>query len=106
MSAAIRSSGEARVASRSRLRAPLPEVARFGAHGDRWVRTHLTELLTPLGTAAFQTLSQVRNAKPTAVDANGKPRKIDSCYAYASNRDVVLLRWPKYYDGDEGGPPR
>jgi hypothetical protein len=72
--------------------------------GGRNGCTHLTELLTPLGTAAFQTLSQVRNARPTAVDANGKPRKIDSCYAYASNRDVVQLRWPKFYDGEEGVP--
>jgi hypothetical protein len=64
--------------------------------------THLTELLGPLATVAFQTLSQVRNAKPTSVDANSKPRKIDSCYAYASDREVVLRRWPKHYDGDEG----
>lgn len=61
--------------------------------------THLTELLAPLATVAFQTLSQVRSAKPTPVDANGKPRKIDSCYAYASDREVVHRRWPMHYDG-------
>jgi hypothetical protein len=65
--------------------------------------THLTELLAPLATVAFQTLSQVRQARPTPVDATGKPRKIDSCYAYASNREVVERRWPMYYDGDAGG---
>ncbi len=64
--------------------------------------THLTELLGPLATVAFQTLSQVRSAKPTPVDANGRPRKIDSCYAYASDRGVVLSRWPEHYDGDGG----
>jgi len=61
--------------------------------------THLTELLMPLATAAFQTLSHVRQARPTPVDPNGKPRKIDSCYAYASDREIVQRRWPAYYDG-------
>lgn len=67
--------------------------------GGRNGCTHLTELLTPLATVAFQTLSQARSAKPTPVDANGKPRKIDSCYAYASDREVVRRRWPLYYAG-------
>jgi hypothetical protein len=49
-------------------------------------------------------LSQVRKAKPTPVDANGKPRKIDSCYAYASDRDILLRRWPTYYDGPAEAP--
>src|SRR5579885_361328 len=61
--------------------------------------THLTELLMPLATVAFQTLAQVRQRKPTPVDASGKPRKIDSCYAYASDREVVQHRWPLFYDG-------
>jgi hypothetical protein len=64
--------------------------------------THLTELLKPLATVAFQTLWKVRENRPAAVDANGKPRKIDSCYAYASDHEVVLQRWPVYYEGDEG----
>ena len=67
--------------------------------------THLTELLAPLATVAFQTLSDVRQAKPTPVDANGKPRKIDSCYAYASDREVVQRRWPMYYDGPAPARP-
>jgi hypothetical protein len=67
--------------------------------------THLTELLSPLATVAFQTLSHVRKGKPTPVDANGKPRKIDSCYAYASDRDVVHRLWPTHYDGPAALPP-
>ena len=51
--------------------------------------THLTEMLKPLGTAAFQTLAPIRLARPVAVDAHGKPRKIDSCYAYASRNTHV-----------------
>ena len=66
-----------------------------GAHGC----THLTELLAPLATTAFQTLAGVRHDRPDRLDANGKPLKIDSCYAYASNREVVQVRWPAFYDG-------
>ncbi len=66
--------------------------------------THLTELLTPLATVAFQTLSQRRQSQPTPVDANGRPLKIDSCYAYASDREVVQRRWPMHYDGAEARP--
>ena len=73
-----------------------------GAAAACWPRkgcTHLTELLSPLATVAFQTLSHVRKAKPAAVDATGKPRKIDTCYAYASDREVVHRLWPMHYDG-------
>ena len=62
--------------------------------------THLAELLGPLATVAFQTLSQVRLAKPAAVDAKGRPLKIDTCYAYASDREVVQRLWPAHYDGN------
>lgn len=65
--------------------------------------THLTELLKPLATVAFQTLWKVRESQPAAVDASGKPRKIDSCYAYASNREIVQVRWPMHF---EGAPPK
>ncbi|MEP7208156.1 MAG: DUF2889 domain-containing protein [Casimicrobiaceae bacterium] len=61
--------------------------------------THLTELLGPLATTAFQTLSTVRLARPDPLDRNGRPAKIDSCYAFASNREVVARRWPAFYDG-------
>lgn len=61
--------------------------------------THLTELLKPLATVAFQTLWKARENQPDAVDAAGKPRKIDSCHAYASDREVVQLRWPMHFDG-------
>jgi len=61
--------------------------------------THLIELLAPLATVAFQTVAGTRQDKRAAVDADGKPRKIDSCYAYASNREVVQRLWPMHYDG-------
>jgi hypothetical protein len=63
--------------------------------------THLTELLVPLATTAFQTLAPLRHSRPDQLDATGKPVKIDSCYAYASNRQVVMRRWPAFYDGPD-----
>jgi hypothetical protein len=63
--------------------------------------THLMELLIPLATAAYQTLSGVRTSWPDVLDRHGKPVKIDSCYAYGSGRDVVQKRWPDFYTGQE-----
>ncbi|MEO7243505.1 MAG: DUF2889 domain-containing protein [Variovorax sp.] len=61
--------------------------------------THLTELLGPLATTAFQTLTALRLARPDTLDDDGRPNKIDSCYAYGSERAVVLHKWPAFYDG-------
>src|SRR3954468_10687043 len=66
--------------------------------------THLTELLIPLATTAFQTLSQVRQARPATLNSRGRPVKIDSCYAYSSQRVVVERRWPEFYDGPASDP--
>jgi hypothetical protein len=65
--------------------------------------THLTELLIPLATTAFQTLSPVRQARPVTLNARGRPAKIDTCYAYSSSRAVVQQRWPEFYDGPNDG---
>jgi hypothetical protein len=59
--------------------------------------THLNELLIPLASTAFQTLSPVRNANPDRLDKNGRPLKIDSCYAYASTRELVRVNWPAFH---------
>ncbi|WP_250527376.1 DUF2889 domain-containing protein [Caballeronia sp. GAWG2-1] len=61
--------------------------------------THLKELLGPLATVAFQSLFEVRRLAPESLDADGRPRKIDSCFAYASDRELVLHKWPGFYDG-------
>ena len=60
--------------------------------------THLMELLIPLATAAYQTLTKVRIARPDRVDADGRPLKIDSCYAYGKGREIVRRQWPEHYD--------
>jgi len=37
---------------------------------------------------------------------NGRPAKIDSCYAFASHREVVLRRWPQFHRvADAGSTP-
>lgn len=58
---------------------------------------HLRELLIPLATAAIQSLSVVRQGRPERLDASGRPRKIDSCYAYAAHRQIVLRHWPQFH---------
>ena len=60
--------------------------------------THLMEILVPLATAAYQTLTSRRLSEPPAVDADGRPRKVDSCYAYGRSREVVQKIWPKFYE--------
>ena len=64
-----------------------------GAHSC----THLMELLIPMATAAFQSLSAIRRSRPERLDATGRPKKIDSCYAYAAHRQLVLRHWPQFY---------
>lgn len=59
--------------------------------------THLMELLTPLATAAFQSLSHLGKTRPQRFDATGRPLKIDSCYAYGAERENVLRHWPEYH---------
>ena len=59
--------------------------------------THLMELLTPMATTAFQSLSGLFPDRPEAVDADGRPKKIDSCWAYRTDGALVLNRWPQFY---------
>lgn len=79
---------------------------RIGAGFSRFVRerlsgaqscTHLMELLAPIATTAFQTLSPVRNSRPERLDKAGKPVKIDSCHAYAATGDIVRRHWPEFH---------
>jgi hypothetical protein len=59
--------------------------------------THLMELLIPLATTAIQSLTVPRRGRPDTLDASGRPIKIDSCYAYAAERELVLTRWPQFH---------
>ena len=62
------------------------------------VCTHLREILTPLASAAYQTVTEFRRhlieAELTSPD---KPARIDSCYAYGASRERVQRLWPQYH---------
>lgn len=62
--------------------------------------THLMELLIPMATTAFQSLSQVNRGRAERLDANGRPLKIDSCYAYGASRELVRVLWPAFHHKD------
>jgi hypothetical protein len=64
--------------------------------------THLVGILVPMATVAYQTLTTYRAGRPDVLK-EGKPVKIDSCYAYSTDRDVVRRKWPQYYTGPSDG---
>jgi hypothetical protein len=59
--------------------------------------THLMEMLIPLATTAMQGILALRSERNASVDANGVPHKIDSCYAYGRQHEVVMRLWPQHY---------
>lgn len=74
--------------------------------------THLTELLGPVATTAFQTIFPVLAREReemaavsgnTAPDQAGKQRRpalLNTCHAFASDGSLVKDRWPAFYTGD------
>ena len=70
--------------------------------GGRRGCTHLFELLRPIATVCFQTMSDSRlredkehNTKSGNVGK--KPFFIDSCHALAADGDIVKEFWPEFY---------
>jgi hypothetical protein len=69
--------------------------------------THLVDLLGPVATTAYQTVFPYRaqhQREPAATRQSvdkprRKPRLIDSCYAFASDGEVVKRYWPEFYSG-------
>jgi hypothetical protein len=61
--------------------------------------THLMELLNPIATTAYQTMTIVNWKKSDKLNDHGKPAKIDSCYSYQSSKEVVLKKWPTFFTG-------
>jgi hypothetical protein len=60
---------------------------------------HLMELLLPLATVAYQTLSAVRTQRLTDQPTVVPSGKVDSCYAYSSEGELVRKLWPASYTG-------
>ena len=63
--------------------------------------THLVELLGPIATTAYQTIAPLRDKRKAVEEEAGKkkPRLIGSCYALASDGEVVKKEWPDFYTG-------
>lgn len=59
--------------------------------------THLMQLLSPMATVAMQALGELRKQEPELLDESGRPVKIDSCYAYGAEREVVRQFWPQFH---------
>ncbi|MFM0228049.1 DUF2889 domain-containing protein [Paraburkholderia dipogonis] len=58
---------------------------------------HLKELLAPMATTAIQMMMALRMNEPEPLNENERPRKINSCYAYAEDGEIVKRRWPQYF---------
>jgi hypothetical protein len=63
--------------------------------------THLMEMLIPMATTAFQGIRGLAKEGNSSIDAVTTPINLDSCYAYASDREVVRLYWPQHYRAPE-----
>ena len=84
--------------------APLKGL-RIGAGWNKRVRellggaascTHIVEMLGPMATTAFQGLAPQRLARMTQHGNDERKSKIDSCYAYGRNGEVVARLWPNH----------
>ena len=60
--------------------------------------THITELLMPVATVAFQTMGRWK-PEAGAPEAQAKPAFIDGCKAWASDGPVVQKLFPMHYRG-------
>ncbi len=57
--------------------------------------THVMELLGPMATTAFQGLAPQRQARMSAPGGEKeRSGKVNSCYAYSDQREVVATLWP------------
>jgi len=82
--------------------APLKGL-RIGAGWNKRVRellggaascTHIMELLGPMATTAFQGIAPQRLERLRQHDSDEQKSRIDSCYAYGREREVVARLWP------------
>ncbi|MGK0269536.1 MAG: hypothetical protein ACI88H_000168 [Cocleimonas sp.] len=60
--------------------------------------THLMDLLPPIAATAYQTLYAELEDKAKQLPKRDKPAIIDTCLALAADGEVVLNRWPEFYE--------
>lgn len=67
--------------------------------------THLTELLIPMATTAFQTLVKAKYKDVTSgseqQNAPKAPKFINSCHALQTDGPIVKEHWPQFYRRDQ-----
>ena len=64
--------------------------------------THLVELVGPVATTAFQTMTARTRYKPQGEpDERKRPVFLDTCHALASDGPVVKEHWPEFYTGSD-----
>ncbi len=70
--------------------------------------THHVEMLGAMATVAYQTIwgqkARQRRVKPESdADSHGgrRPPLLDTCYAFASDSEVVQKNWPTFYTGGD-----
>ena len=66
--------------------------------------THLVELMGPVATTAFQTLTGPRrkdrqNADPA--QPRQRPPVLDTCHGWASDGEAVRIEYPEFYTGEK-----
>jgi hypothetical protein len=89
--------------------APLKGL-RIGAGWNKRVRellggaascTHIVEMLGPMATTVYQGIAPQRLARLTQQGNDEHKSRIDSCYAYGSQREVVARLWPNLHKRTE-----
>ena len=71
--------------------------------------THLVELLDPIATTAFQTMTARRRFKEAGFEetegradaGSERPRFLGTCHALASDSPAVKEQWPEFYTGSD-----
>jgi hypothetical protein len=94
--------------------APLKGL-RIGAGWNKRVRellggaascTHIVEMLGPMATTVYQGLAPQRLARMAQQGSAEQQLKVDSCFAYGKDREVVARLWPNLRKQTADKPPR
>ena len=59
--------------------------------------THLTELLAPIATTAFQVIITHKTGDGMKHTDTQKPGHLNSCHMLAEDSEIVAERWPQFY---------
>lgn len=59
---------------------------------------HLLDMLVTMASTAYQGIRAHKRLERGEIGEKSVPR-LDTCYAYAADREVVRMYWPKHYRG-------